>query len=73
MIDEATADFAYARLMRGTEETPTCYPPDDIGAWATRLRATADAGRDVFAFFISGGKPRAPAGAMALIERLRVG
>jgi hypothetical protein len=26
--------------------------------------------RDVFAFFISGGKVRAPSGAMALIKRL---
>lgn len=71
LIDETTADFAYARLMRGQDEIETCYPPEDIDAWAARLRARADAGGDVFAFFISGGKPRAPAGAMALIERLK--
>jgi uncharacterized protein YecE (DUF72 family) len=89
MIPDVTADFVYVRLMRGREETPTCYEPGDLDAWAGRLRAWADGGapddlapshpaatleradRDVFAFFISGGKPRAPAGAMAMIERLR--
>jgi uncharacterized protein YecE (DUF72 family) len=69
MIDEVTADFAYARLMRGEEAIPTCYRPADIGAWAHRLKGWARK-RDVFAFFIAGGKPRAPAGAMALIEKL---
>jgi uncharacterized protein YecE (DUF72 family) len=69
MIDEATADFTYARLMRGADENAACYPPADLDAWAARLRARAARG-DVFAFLISGGKPRAPAGALALIERL---
>ncbi|HEY5290278.1 MAG TPA: DUF72 domain-containing protein [Caulobacteraceae bacterium] len=88
LIADVTADFVYARLMRGREETPTCYEPGALDAWAGRLRAWAEGGapddlplvapaprterraRDVFAFFISGGKPRAPAGAMAMIERL---
>ncbi len=71
MIDETTADFIYARLMRGKEENEACYPAADLDAWAVRLRAMAEGGADVLAFFISGGKPRAPAGAMAMIERLR--
>jgi uncharacterized protein YecE (DUF72 family) len=70
LIDEATADFTYARLMRGKDEIETCYPPADLDAWVVRLRGYAARG-DVFAFFISGGKPRAPAGAMAMIERLK--
>ena len=59
--------------MRGAETTPTCYPPDEIAAWAGRFAALAagDPPREVFAFFITGGKPRAPAGAMAMIEALR--
>ncbi|HEY7851514.1 MAG TPA: DUF72 domain-containing protein [Caulobacteraceae bacterium] len=70
LIDEATADFTYARLMRGKDEIETCYPPADLDAWVVRLRGYAARG-DVFAFFISGGNPRAPAGAMAMIERLK--
>ena len=72
LIDELTADFVYARLMRGSEDNPTCYPPEDIAAWARRFAdlAAGDPPREVFAFFITGGKPRAPAGAMAMIEAL---
>lgn len=70
MIEATTADFVYARLMRGVEEEPTCYPPADIEGWAKRLSAFAADGRDVFAFFISGGKPRAPFGAEAMQKAL---
>jgi uncharacterized protein YecE (DUF72 family) len=88
MIPDVTADFVYARLMRGQDDIETCYAPPDLDMWAARLRTWADGGapqdlaavvpaitsarrdRDVFAFLISGGKPRAPAGAMALIDRL---
>jgi uncharacterized protein YecE (DUF72 family) len=75
LIDAATADFAYARLMRGSDDIETGYPPDQLDAWANRLRRIAggeggDAPRDAFAFFINVGKPRAPAAAMALAERV---
>jgi uncharacterized protein YecE (DUF72 family) len=87
LIADVTADFVYARLMRGEDNIDTCYPGADLGAWAARLRAWSDGGapddlpllappaaakesRDVFAFLISGGKVRAPIGAMALIEKL---
>ncbi|HEY1414368.1 MAG TPA: DUF72 domain-containing protein [Caulobacteraceae bacterium] len=70
MIEEPTADFVYARLMRGDENEPTCYPPAEIKPWAERLSRHAADGRDVFAFFISGGKPRAPFGAQAMQEAL---
>jgi uncharacterized protein YecE (DUF72 family) len=65
------APFVYARLMRGDENNPTCYTDEGMAAWRERLSAFAADGRDVFAFFISGGKPRAPMGAMAMIEALR--
>ena len=72
LIDEATADFTYARLMRGVDEFETCYAPADLNAWAGRLTDHARRG-DVFAFFIRGGKSRAPAGALAMAARLNAG
>ncbi|WP_412051814.1 DUF72 domain-containing protein [Hoeflea sp. Naph1] len=84
MFADVTSDFVYARLQRGSDDIPTCYPPEDIDLWAQRLKTYAagaapddlplTAGsrkvdatpRDVFAFFITGGKVNAPAGAMAL-------
>jgi uncharacterized protein YecE (DUF72 family) len=75
MIDEATADFAYARLIRGRDEIETGYPADALDLWAGRLRdiATGEESRpprDAFAFFINAGKRRAPAAATALARRL---
>ena len=84
MVADVTSDFVYARLQQGSDEIPTCYPPNDIDAWAARLRTYAEGGvpadltpiaagrnvdkapRDVFAFFITGGKVNAPNGAMTL-------
>jgi len=46
--------------------------PDDLPLVDAKSQAAAKAGpRDVFAYVIHEGKVRAPAGAMALIERLR--
>jgi uncharacterized protein YecE (DUF72 family) len=73
LIDEVTADFSYARLMRGEDDIETGYPDAGLDAWAARLGALAagaGAPREVFAFFISAGKVRAPAAAMALASRL---
>ena len=69
-IDEPTADFTYARLMRTKPEIETGYAPADIEGWAKRAKAWAKRG-DVFIYFISGAKVRAPAAAQALIERLK--
>jgi uncharacterized protein YecE (DUF72 family) len=69
-IDEATADFTYARLMRTKEDVATGYAAADLDRWAKRARDWAKRG-DVFAYFISGAKLRAPAAAQALIERVR--
>jgi uncharacterized protein YecE (DUF72 family) len=70
MIEAMTADFVYARLIQGSDDIDTCYLADGLDAWAARFQTFAATDRDVFAFFISSGKVRAPAGAMALIERL---
>jgi uncharacterized protein YecE (DUF72 family) len=68
-IEEPTADFTYARLMSCREEVPTGYDPAELDLWAKRAKGWAERG-DVFVYFISGAKLRAPAAAMALIERL---
>jgi len=88
MFADPTADFVYARLQKGTDETPTCYPPAELDAWSERLKTYAGGGvpddlpliakgsaaairpRDVFAFFISGGKVNAPRGAMDLQQKV---
>ena len=71
--DEPTADFVYARLQRCAEDVPTGYTPAALDGWAKAAKCWSHGGkRDVFAFFISGAKVRAPAAAMALIERVKV-
>jgi uncharacterized protein YecE (DUF72 family) len=68
-IDQRTADFTYARLMRTKEDIETGYPSDELDRWSRRARGWAEHG-DVFVYFISGAKLRAPAAAQALIERV---
>lgn len=68
-IDEPTADFTYARLMRSREEIQTGYDAAALDRWAARADAWAKRG-DVFLYFIAGAKLRAPAAAQALIERV---
>ena len=75
LIDQPTATFAYVRLMRGEDDIATGYPPNEIQGWARKLRALSQAAegtepREVFAFFINGGKSRAPAAALALTDSL---
>jgi uncharacterized protein YecE (DUF72 family) len=68
-IDEATAGFTYARLMRSEETVATGYAEADLDRWARRMQDWTRRG-DVFAYFISGAKVRAPAAAQALIATL---
>ncbi|MFD1326778.1 DUF72 domain-containing protein [Mycoplana ramosa] len=41
-IADVTADFVYARLQRGSDDVPTCYPPKALDEWADRLTEWAD-------------------------------
>jgi len=66
-IDEPTADFTYARLMNTNTDIETGYTARDLGQWAKRARTWAKQG-DVFIYFISGAKLRAPAAAQAFIK-----
>jgi uncharacterized protein YecE (DUF72 family) len=71
-ITDADGDFAYLRLMRSEADCETGYSGAALGAWAAGARAWASGKRprEVFVYFINGAKERAPAAAMALLERL---
>lgn len=65
-----SAPFVYARLQNAQGKLEQGYPDDEIDHWAGRVREWSRDGREVFAFFINGAKERAPAAAMALMDRL---
>lgn len=68
---EITADHVYLRLQGTVDEEEAGYPATALDEWAARLKAFAKPrGRDVFCYVISGAKHRAPAAAMALIDRV---
>lgn len=69
-IDEDTAEFRYARLMKTVEDEPLGYDDAALDGWRDSAREWARRG-DAYVFFISGAKVRAPAAALALIDRLR--
>ncbi len=69
LIGGSAADFTYARLQRGDAAEPAGYPPGALDGWAAQAHDWGQGG-DAFVYFIHGGKVRAPAAAMALIERL---
>jgi uncharacterized protein YecE (DUF72 family) len=69
-FEEQTGGFTYARLQRQRSDEPTGYAPAELDGWADKARGWAADGRDVFVFMINGAKERAPAAAMALIERI---
>jgi uncharacterized protein YecE (DUF72 family) len=86
LFADVTSDFAYLRLQNTQEKITTGYKPADIKLWASRAKAWDGGGapddlkpigkaaakkkRDVFVYFISGAKVRAPAAAQALIKEL---
>ena len=65
-IDQATADFTYARLMCTREEIETGYAAADLDGWARQAREWAERG-DAFVYFIAGAKRRAPAARAPLL------
>jgi len=86
LIADPTADFVYARLQSASEAEELGYSAAALDLWRSRAETFAAgkvpddlpliAGpgkaktRDVFVYMINGFKPKAPAAAMALIERL---
>lgn len=69
-IDEATADFTYARMMSSSEDLDEGVTPAERKRMAKQAQAWARRG-DVFLYFIAGAKVRNPAAAMALIRELK--
>jgi len=69
-IEADTADFAYARFQRMSEDVPTGYDDAALDGFAARAREWQERG-DAYIFMINGAKVRAPAAALALQERLR--
>lgn len=85
-ISDLSGDFAYARLQNAEAEEPTGYKDAALDGWAARARGWMDGmaapdlpllaapgasgQRDVFVYMINGAKERAPAAAMALIDRV---
>jgi uncharacterized protein YecE (DUF72 family) len=85
-VADLSGDFAYARLQCTKEEVPTGYTPEALDRWASVARGWAAGEsppdlpyvaapppaqpRDTYVFIIAGAKVRAPAAAIALIERL---
>lgn len=43
-IADIAGDFVYARLQKGHDDVPTCYPPKALDAWAKRLATWAAGG-----------------------------
>ena len=69
-IEEATAPYAYVRIMGTREDEPKGYSEAELDRWAERAKDWAAGGRDVYLYVISGAKRHNPAAAMALIERI---
>ena len=66
--DSLPGDLAFG-LKRAAEDVPTGYAPKALDGWIARATTIAKT-RDCFVYVINGAKVRAPAGEMALIERL---
>ena len=70
-VEADTADFAYARLQRMSEDVEAGYGDAALDGFAARARKWAKNDRDAYIFMINGAKVRAPAAALALQEWLR--
>jgi len=70
-IEADTADFAYARLQRMSEDVPTGYQDAALDGFAAKARDWGARG-DAYIFMINGAKVRAPAAALALRDKLGI-
>ncbi|HEX3945888.1 MAG TPA: DUF72 domain-containing protein [Rhizomicrobium sp.] len=87
LLADVTADFVYMRLQRTEERVATGYTSRALKQWTERAKACASGAapaglpliakaapkktHDVFVYFISGAKVRAPAAAMAMLAELK--
>jgi uncharacterized protein YecE (DUF72 family) len=70
VIDERTADFAYARLHGKKRLYVSGYTPKDLEPWAARVRRWTEHG-DAFVYFDNDVKVRAPYDAQNLTRMLQ--
>ena len=75
--EEVTADFVYVRLHGSRELYASGYTPDELDAWAARIRgwtsgasAPDGAPRDVYVYFDNDIHGHAPHDALALAARV---
>ena len=85
LLADITADFVYARLQKAQARVATGYSARDIESWVARAKSWSSGddadlkliaakapkkARDVFVYMINGAKERAPAAAIAFLEKL---
>lgn len=68
-FDTVTADHVYVRLHGSTELYASGYAPEELDAWAGRVRNWRE-DRDVYVYFDNDARGRAPYDAVALAARL---
>lgn len=66
MIEELTADFVYVRLHGDTELYRSRYEDEALAAWADRIEAWIEDGRDVYVYFDNTALGNAPKDAIRL-------
>lgn len=69
VIDEATSEFTYARLMSSSEDLAEGVSDQDRRQLAKQARSWAKSG-NVFMYFIAGAKIRNPVAARSLIREV---
>jgi uncharacterized protein YecE (DUF72 family) len=70
LLERLTSDFMYVRLHGDEELYVSGYSPAALDSWATRIRAWAEQGQDVYVYFDNDVKVHAPYDALGLMERL---
>jgi uncharacterized protein YecE (DUF72 family) len=70
LLERLTSDFMYVRLHGDEELYVSGYSPAALDSWATRIRAWAGQGQDVYVYFDNDVKVHAPYDALGLMERL---
>jgi uncharacterized protein YecE (DUF72 family) len=69
MLD-VTSDFVYVRLHGDVKIYTSGYSSRALAAWARRIRAWDEDGRDVYVYFDNDVKVRAPFDALNLMHKL---
>ena len=68
--EEVTAPFVYVRLHGSRQLYTSGYTPDELDAWAAKIRAWMAGGRDVYVYFDNDALGHAPHDARNLAARV---